>query len=253
MGTTASLGTGTLPSAQFPQEAGQSHCSPFFGQGHPQIDTVGAMATEAQAYLPTPGCGVHGVGGGVCYDGAFFFLPRCPGSRAGKWRGRKGMPVACPSWRPWTLSCLPHAPQTSPCVCRCRTCTRLVVSEGSMAAARCSAPAHLASSALRPPPENCPQTRSIQGQLFLPLPPCCTLSGGPPIHLSPSIHLFIHLSQDCRGLPPSRQVPSPMPAPVAQGESFITLHLEIPDLQETPSTLGMRRAGHAMMQTHKQA
>ena len=213
-GTTTSLGTGTLPSAQFPQEAGPFCCSPFSGQGQPQIDTVGAVAAGAQANLPTSGCGVHGVGGGGRYEGAFFFLPRCPGSRAGKWRGKKGMPVACPSWRPWTPSCPPHAPQTSPCVCHCRMCTRLAVSEGHMATARCSAPAHLASSALRPPPENWPQTRSIQGPVVSAPPTMLHTFWGtihPPVSIHPSIHpsihLLIHLSQDCRGLPPDKCQP----------------------------------------------
>ena len=72
----------------------------------------------------------------------------------------------------------------------------------------------------------------------------------PPISIHSSICSSIY--PGCRGLPPSRQVPSPMLALVAQGESFITIHLEIPDLQETLSTLGMRRAGHEMMQTCKQ-
>lgn len=237
------MGTGTLPSVQFPQEAGQSCCSPFSGQGHPQIDTVGAMAAGAQAYLPTPGCGVHGVGGGGRYDRAFFFLPRCPGSRAGKWRGRKGMPVACPSWRPWTPSCPPHAPQTSPCVCHCRMCTRLAVSEGPgplpAAAPLPTWPALPSDPLLR----TGPRPGASRAQLFLPLPPCCTLSGGPPFHLSPSIHPSVH---------PSIPSVQPYASTSATGESFITLHLEVPILQETPSTLGMRRAGHAMMQTHKQ-
>ena len=255
-GTTTSLGTGTLPSAQFPQEAGPFCCSPFSGQGQPQIDTVGAVAAGAQANLPTSGCGVHGVGGGGRYEGAFFFLPRCPGSRAGKWRGKKGMPVVCPSWRPWTPSCPPHAPQTSPCVCHCRMCTRLAVSEGHMATARCSAPAHLASSALRPPPENWPQTRSIQGPVVSAPPTMLHTFWGtihPPVSIHPSIHPSI-----CSSIYPKTagvflQISvSPMPAPVAQAKSFITLHLEVSILQETPSTLGMRRAGHTMMQTHKQ-
>lgn len=53
---------------------------------------------------------------------------RCLGSRAGRWSARKATRAGCPSWRPWTPSCPPPAPQTNPCACPCRMSTRLEVS-----------------------------------------------------------------------------------------------------------------------------
>lgn len=118
------------------------------------------------------------------------------------------MPVACPCWRPWTRSCPRHAPQISPCACRCRTCTRLAVSggAGSPGCGRLAQPTPAGSA-----PRTHSETRALDKGLLrpscLPLPQCHRLSGGPSIRLSirhpslhadncfpPHIHLSIHPS-----------------------------------------------------------
>lgn len=71
------------------------------------------------------------------------------------------MQAACPCWKPWTQSCPPPAPPTSPFVCRCRMCTRLVVSESSVpeltASCRClrALPQTLTRTSTRNPQDGC--------------------------------------------------------------------------------------------------
>lgn len=176
----------------------------------PQAPRVSCLRAPGLPERPE-GRGLWGrVGAGGVSNGRLL-LPRCRGSRAGKWSARKGTPAACPCWRPWTPSCPLHAPRTSPCACRCRTCTRLAVSEG--AGPICSAAGARPTSARSPlqtPLLSPGAPQGARGQVIAASPSTLPAFGGTillPVHsftlhpsahllsISPSIiYLFIHLS-----------------------------------------------------------
>lgn len=159
----------------------------------------------------------------------------------------------------WTQSCPPPRPQTSPCVCHCRMCTRLAVSEVTWPLPAALPLPTLASSALRPPPENRPQTRSIQGpSYFCPSHHAAHFLRGPfipPVFIHPSIHPSI-----CSSIYPKTAGVFPLPpnkCPALcqhQWHRKVIYHPPPGSLRLAGDTipLGMRRAGHTMMQTHKQ-